>query len=171
MNTEEKITLGTMIGNDMIESFENFDLTETQQVLQQLANTDAIDIAHAEKLQQLSLRCADVLIEYVAKLIKTTSYLESKIGSLKNKAALEYKPAGGERITADMRKFASEADPKVEELSILLARVKGAKSLVEKKYDTLLKSHYFYKDVCVGMRKGIVGTNMGSSEKEQSIGW
>lgn len=167
----EKISLGSLVGTELIETFESFDMSEAQEVLRQLANTDAIDIAHSERLQQLSLRCADVLIEYVAKLIKTTSYLESKISSMKNKAALEYKPAGGERITADMRKFASEADPEVEKLSILLARVKGAKSLVEKKYDTLLKAHYFYRDVCMGMRKGIISTGGGISEKEGTVGW
>ncbi len=157
MNKEqEKITLGMLISENLTDEFENFDLTDVQEVLSSLASTDAIDIAHAEYLQQRSLYGANLIIDLLGKLIKSVSYLESKVNSIKNKVSLDYKAPNGEKTTADMKKQAGECSPDVEKYSILLARAKGAKSVLEKKYDILIKSHHHFKDIAVGQKRTIV---------------
>ena len=151
------ITLGSLIGEQLEDEFILFDLSEIQTTLATLQRTDTIDLAHAEMLQQKALRGADIVSEYLAKLIKTTSFLESKVNSTKNKAALEYQAPEGSRTTMDLRKYAAEASPEVEELSIKLAKAKGAKSVLEKKYDILIKLHHHYKDIANGLRRTILG--------------
>jgi hypothetical protein len=153
-------TIGNIIGLEAEDEFLEFDLTEIQGLLKNLQNTDNIDLAHAEKLAQQCLRCADILAEYLGKLIKTVGYLESKVGSTKNRVSLEYEHPGG-RTTAELRKSAGEASPEVEELQIKLAKAKGSKSLVEKKFDIIIKSHHHYKDLAAGLRKTILGYQNG----------
>ncbi len=155
----EKVTLGQLIGNELEENFAEFDLTEIQEVLLALQEIEAIDLAHAEKLQQLALRGADLLSEYLAKIVKTTSYLESKVSSIKNKVSLEYVASDGSRATADMRKWAGESSPEVETWNIKLAKAKGSKIVLEKKYDILVKSHHHFKDIATGMKRSILGYN------------
>lgn len=152
-------TLGDIIGTQLEEEFVNFDLTEIQDILANLQETDAIDLAHAEMLQQKALRGADVISEYLAKLIKTTSYLESKVNSVKNRISLDYNAPEGIRTTIEMRKWAGESSSEVEELSIKVARAKGSKSILEKKYDILIKLHHHYKDMAAGLRKSVLGYN------------
>jgi hypothetical protein len=43
----DKVTLGDIIGDALEDEFLKFDLTEIQEVLVRLSETDAIDIAHA----------------------------------------------------------------------------------------------------------------------------
>lgn len=165
-----KVTLGDIIGDTLEDEFLKFDLTEIQEVLVCLAETDAIDLAHAEQLQQQSLRGADLIAEHLAKVIKTTSYLESKVSSIKNKVSLEFKPLDGSKPTADMRKWAGESSAEVEEWNIKLAKAKGSKSVLEKKYDILIKSHHHFKDIAMGMKKTILGYSSGDKPKT-ATGW
>ncbi len=167
----DKVTLGDIIGVSLEEDFLKFDLTEIQEVLVCLAETDALDLAHAEKLQQQSLRGADLIAEHLAKVIKTTSYLESKVSSIKNKVSLEYnKTPDGSKVTADMRKWAGESSAEVEEWNIKLAKAKGSKSVLEKKYDILIKSHHHFKDIATGMKKTILGYN-NTDKPTTATGW
>lgn len=159
---DEKVTLGQLIGDNLEEEFAKFDVTEIQEVLCRLGETDAIDLAHAELLQQQALRAADILSEYLGKLIKTVAYLETKINSAKNKAALDYQAPEGTRTTADMKKWAGESSTVVEELSIRLAKAKGSKSVLEKKYDILIKSHHHFKDIAAGFKRTILGYSQGT---------
>lgn len=139
----------------MEEDFASFDLTEINAVLSNLRNTNAIDIAHAEMLTIQALAGSDIASEFIGKLVKTVSHLEGKVSSTKNKASLEYKPTDG-KATADMRKQAGEASPEVQDINDRLARAKGAKAVIERKYDILIKSHHFYKELVGGMKKGMV---------------
>lgn len=165
-NTENsKITVGALIGTNDIEKFEDFDITEVQKILSQLAVETAIDIAHSEMLQQKSLYAAEIITEYIAKLVKTVGFLESRINSIKNKVALEYKAPEG-KTTADMKKQAGESSPEVEELSVKLAKAKGSKTLLERKFDILIKQHHHYKDMSSNQRKGLV-----SNKTEIGNGW
>lgn len=168
--TDEKITLGQLLGNDLEEAFSTFDVTEIQTVLSTLRETDAIDLSHAELLQQQSLRGADILSEYLGKLIKTVTYLETKINSAKNKAALTYQAPEGTRTTAEMKKQAGESSPEVEELSFKLAKAKGSKSVLEKKYDILIKAHHHYKDIATGMKRSVLGYSQ-NTDKKVATGW
>jgi len=147
--------LGAILGNEYEEQFLDFDLKEIQEILSELKNEIPIDIAHAELMQQQTLRAADVCAEFLGKLQKTTSYLEAKINSLKNKIAMDYESKDGSKVTMDMRKFASESDPSVEELQIKLAKAKGSRLLLEKKYEILIKQHHFLKEISIGIRKTI----------------
>ena len=153
----QQVRLGDLLGNELEEEFVNFDLTEIQQVLIKLQYTDAIDLAHAELLQQQSLRGADILTEYLGKIVKTVAYLETKVNSTKNKAALNYQEPNGNRTTSDMKKWFSESAPEVEEVQIKLAKAKASKVVLEKKYDILIRSHHHYKDIAAGLRKTILG--------------
>lgn len=155
-NPNKKITVKDVIGSSPEEEFLNFDLTEIQSILYNLSSTVAIDIAHAIYLTQQSLRGADVLSEMLSKVIKTVSYLESKLNSVKNKVALEFKEESG-RTTMDMKKAASEASPEVEKINIKLSSAKATKSLLEKKYDILIKSHHHYKEIVSSYKRSILG--------------
>lgn len=153
----QQVRLGDLLGQDLEEEFINFDLTEIQNVLVSLNETDAIDLAHAEMLQQLSLRGADIITEYLGKVVKTVGFLEAKVNSTKNKAALNYQEPNGNKTTSDMKKWFSESSPEVEEVQIKLAKAKASKIVLEKKYDLLIKSHHHYKDIAAGLRKTILG--------------
>jgi len=161
-------TLGDLLGTELEEEFIKFDLTEIQDILSNLQSTNAIDLGHAEELQQKALRGADIISEYLAKLVKTTSYLESKVNSVKNKISLEYVAPEGTRTTIEMRKWAGESAPEVEELAIRVAKAKGSKSILEKKYDILIKLHHHYKDIATGLRKTVLGYNQ---VKSSDNGW
>lgn len=161
----EKLTLNHFVGDNLEENFLDFDLTTIQEVLQTLEEDSAHDLAHAENLQQKALRGADVVSEYLCKIVKTVSYLETKINSTKNKVSLEYIAPDGARTTSEMKKWAGESSPEVEELQIRLAKAKASKMVLEKKYDILIKSHHHFKDIASGMRKTILGYNPVTTEK------
>jgi hypothetical protein len=161
--------LGELMGVGLEEDFLNFDLTEIQNVLEKLRETDAIDLAHAELLQQQSLRGADIVAEYLGKIVKTVGYLEAKLNATRNKAALDYQAPDGARTTIDMRKWWSEQAPEVMEVQIALAKAKGSKIFLEKKYDILIKSHHHHKDIAAGLRKSILGYSLGSVLTNEKI--
>jgi hypothetical protein len=158
-------TLGEFIGSDLEENFASFDITEVQQVLANLADGDPIDLAHAEQLQQQTLRAADLLIEYLGKLTKSIGYYETRVNSVKNKASLDYQAKEG-KTTTDMKIWAGNCAPEVEEIQIKLARAKASKLVLEKKYDVVIKSHHYYKELTMGMRRGVLGYNNSTSSNE-----
>lgn len=160
----QQVRLGDLLGSNSIEDFRNFDLTEVQQVLNQLRETDAIDLAHAEFLQQQALRGADILTEYMAKMVKTVTYLESKVNSTKNKVSLDYVAPDGARTTVDMKKWAAECSPDVGAVVEQLAEAKAGKVALEKKFDIIVKAHHHYKDIAAGLRKTILGYSSGTTE-------
>lgn len=153
----QQVRLGDLLGSNLEEDFRSFDLTEIQRVLQQLQLIEAIDLAHAEHLQQQALRGADILAEYLAKIVKTVAYLETQVNSTKNRVSLDYQAPDGARTTVDMKKWAAEASPEVEKVQIKLAEAKGAKMALERKYEILIKSHHHFKDIAGGLRKTILG--------------
>jgi hypothetical protein len=159
----QQVRLGDVLGSNLEEDFRNFDLTEIHEVLEQLRDIDAIDLAHAELLQQQSLRGADILIGYLSKMVKTLGYLESKVNSTKNKVSLEYVAPDGARTTVDMKKWAGESSPEVEQVQIKLAEAKAGKIVLERKYEILIKSHHHFKDIAAGLRKTILGYSSGTS--------
>lgn len=158
----QQVRLGDVLGSNLEEDFKNFDLTEIQSVLEQLRDVDAIDLAHAELLQQKSLRGADILADYLAKMVKTVAYLESKVNSTKNKVSLDYVSPDGARTTVDMKKWAGESSPEVEAVLVKLAEAKGAKMALDRKYEILIKAHHHFKDIAGGLRKTILGYSSGT---------
>ncbi len=160
-----------LVGSDMEEEFLDFNITEIQQVLSKLQYTEAIDLPHAEMLQQQALRGADIITEYLSRLVKTASYLEAKINSAKNKASLEYKSPDGSKVTLEMRKWVGEVSPEVNDLQIKMAKAKGSRILLEKKHDLLIKSYYYYKEIAAGLRRTILGYSAPSSEQTAPEGW
>jgi hypothetical protein len=156
----QEVRLGDLLGGELEEEFVNFDLTEIQQVLVKLQKTDAIDLAHAELLQQQSLRGADIISEYLGRVVKTVGYLEAKVNATKNKVSLNYQAPDGAKTTADMKKWAGESSAEVEEVQIKLAKAKCSKLVLEKKYEILIKAHHHYKDIAAGLRKTILGYSM-----------
>ena len=108
-------------------------------------------------MQQKALYCADLTIEFLGKIVKTVSYLESKISTARNTAARDFKTTDGSKITADMRRWAADNSPEAESLNVALGRAKASKMVLEKKFDILIKQHHLYKDVAAGLRKTILG--------------
>jgi len=161
----QQVRLSDFIGSELEEDFSNFDLSEIQLVLEKLQDIDAIDLAHAELLQQQALRGADVITEYLGKIVKTVGYLESKLNSTKNKAALTYVDPGGGRTNMDMKKWYAEVAPEVGLVQEALAKAKGSKVFLEKKYDILIRSHHHYKDIAAGLRRTVLGYIPVSREK------
>jgi hypothetical protein len=168
---DQSVRLGDVLGKELESDFDNFDLTEIQDVLDSLKNTDAIDLTHAELLQQQALRGADVLIEYMAKIVKTVGYLETKVNSTRNKVSLEYQAPDGARTTLDMKKWAADVSPEVDAVQIKLASARGSKVYLERKYDVLIKAHHHYKDIASGIRKTIVGYSSGAPAEKTPEGW
>jgi len=166
-------TLKDYLGNDDFSSFESFDLTKIKEILNYLSVEDPIDIAHAEKLQQKALWGANLITDYLTQVVKVSNVLESKISALKNKAALEYKNTDDKKVTADLRKYAAESDPKVEEYNDLLAKAKAARVFLEKKYDLLIKTHYFFKEVCIGYKRetGTVSIDSKPNQVAKNNSW
>ncbi len=156
----QQVRLGDLLGNEMEVNFQDFDLTEIQQVLDNLKDIDAIDLAHAEALQQQALRGADILTEYLAKIVKTVGYLEARVQSTKNKVSLEYQAPDGAKTTLDMKKWAADVSPEVDEVQKKLATAKGSKLYLERKYEILIKSHHHFKDIAAGLRKTILGYSL-----------
>ncbi len=116
-------------------------------------------------IQQQALRGADIISEYLGKIVKTVGYLETRVNSTKNKAALGYQAPDGARTTSDMKKWYSESSPEVEEVQIKLAKAKGAKLVLEKKFDLLIRTHFHYKEIASGLRKTILGYGSQSIDK------
>ena len=163
---ETTTTLSQALGSEDVEAFADFDITIIQKVLASLAKEEVIDIAHAEMLQQKTLYAADIIIEYIAKLVKSVGFLESKVNAVRNRISLEYENPNGGKTTVEMKKQAGESAPEVEELSVKLAKTKGAKSFLERKYEILIKAHHFYKDIASNQKKGMV-----SNSNINSVGW
>jgi hypothetical protein len=164
------VSLGDILGDQLEEEFINFDMTEIQEVLGKLQSIEAIDLAHAELLQQLSLRGADILSNYLGKIVKTVGYLEAKVNRTKNAVSLSYTAPEG-RTTAEMKKWAGESSPEVEEVQIKLAKAKGSKIVLERKYEILVKAHHHYKDIAAGMRRTILGYSLGSPAEKPPEGY
>lgn len=158
-----KITIKDILGDSLDDLYQDFDMTEIQSLVSYLQNTDIADISQAEMLQQKALRCADILSEYIGKLVKIIHYLEAKVASAKNKASLDYKASDG-RTTMEMKKWAGEVAPEVEELQIKLAKAKGSKAVLDKKYEIVIKSHHHYKEIAGGLRKTILGYTSPNSD-------
>ena len=146
----------------------SFNLTEIHEVLNNLQGTEPIDISHAEMLQKQPLRGADIITEYLGKIVKTVGYLETKVNSLKNKVSLEYQATEG-RTTTDMKIWAGNASPEVEEVQIKLAKAKASKIVLEKKYDLLIKMHHYVKDIATGMKRNM--PNGSGSNIQVAEGW
>jgi len=164
----KQITLGDCLGSQSEEKFADFDLTSVQLVLDALANTDAIDLSHAEYLQQQALRGADIITEFLAKIVKTVGYLETKVNSVKNRVCLEYQAPEGTRTTTDMKIWAGNSSPEVEAVQIRLASAKASKMYLEHKFDLMVKSHHHYKEIASGLRRTVLG--YAPSEKS-APGW
>lgn len=157
--------LGDFIGGDTEDNFADFDLTEIQNVLANLQSTEIIsDIGQAERLQQKALRGADILIEYLGKITKTVGILESQINKTKNAISLNYKSPENVKITADIRVLAAGASSEVEALFIKLSRAKASKLVLEKKYDLIIKSHYYFKEIAASYKQTIIGYNRNSPD-------
>lgn len=167
----QQVRLGELLGDAMEEEFVNFDMTEIQQVLDNLRDIDAIDLAHAELLQQQALRGADILTSYLAKIVKTVGHLEAKVSSTKNRVSLEYTSPDGSRTTLDMKKWAAESSPEVEEVQNRLAKAKGSKVFLEKKYDILIKAHHHFKEIAMGLRRTILGYSQSTPTEKTPEGW
>jgi len=151
------IKVSDIVGTSLEDAFSNFDITDIQNLLKHLQNTSVPDLAHAEYLQQQALRCADILSEHISKLVKTIHYLEAQLSAKKNKAALEYSPPKGVRLSIELRKMAGESSSEVGDLQLKLAKAKGSKSLLDKKYEITLKAHHHYKEIASGLKKTILG--------------
>ncbi len=167
----QQVRLGDLLGNELESDFSEFDLTEIKAVEAALKDTNAIDLSHAELMQQQALRGADILIEYMAKMVKTIGYLETKVNSVRNKVSLEYQAPDGSRTTTDMKIWAGNASSEVEAIQIRLANAKGSKVYLEKKYDVLIKSHHHFKEIATGLRRTILGYNSSTQQDKVPEGY
>ncbi len=169
---QDRIYVRDILSQELEEDFFSFDLTEIQNVLATLQSEDPFDLAHAEYLSQKSLRGADILSEYLGRIVKTVSYLDAKVNKVKNKAALDYKSPDG-KTTADMKKYAAESDPEVEIWVEKLSKAKAVKTVLDKKYELLLKFHHHTKDIASAFRKGILGysnpTNPDDTNSQEEV--
>jgi hypothetical protein len=153
-----KYTIRDIIGDDVEEAFLDFDYTRIQEVLNEVSNSETPSMAHAEYLAHKCLVAADILAGYMGKLVKFSSYLENKITSTRNQYAIEYKGTDG-KTTADMRALALKSCPAADIYEETLAKLKGTKITIEKRYDILIKNHHQYKDIAARMNRMIPSEN------------
>jgi hypothetical protein len=158
-----RVTVNDYIDGDLDGAILNFSLVEVQEVINALQSEDTPTIVEAEKLQLMALRGADILSEIIGKLHKTIHYLDAKTASVKNKASLNFVPPAGVRDSIELRKIAGTASDELLDVEISLSKAKGAKALLEKKYEIIIKSHHYYKDVANGLKLTIQGRYSGSS--------
>jgi hypothetical protein len=172
MDTEEKevITVGSLLGNDLDEAVLDFDLSEVQEVVSLLQSEDTPTIVEAERMQQKALRAADVLSEMLGKVHKTIHYLDAKCSSVKNRESLNYSPPDGVRVSIELRKMAGESSDELIALETSLSRAKGAKALLEKKYEIIIKSHHYYKDIANGLKLTVQGRYNSSNDANFGFG-
>jgi hypothetical protein len=160
VDSESKITLGQILGSSFNERFMDFDMGPTQRVLGQLEQEAVHDLAHAELQQQRALRCSNNIGEFLGIIVKNIAYLESKIQSTRNKFALTHIPKDEDgkpmKVTVDVRNMLLKSCPEADPLEETLARLKGAKEMLAKKYDSLTKAHYHYKEIADFMRGGLM---------------
>lgn len=156
-----------LVGEDFDDSFMEWDMSDVQELVSALQDTSIPDVAHAESLAQKALRCADILSEYLSKIVKVIHHLDSRVSSKKNKAALDYED-DNKKVTMEMRKMAGECSPEVEKLNDTLARAKGTKAVLEKKYDIVIKAHHNFKEIGAGYRKSILGYNPASNNNKDT---
>ena len=147
-------TVRDIVGDcDLEEEFDTISLDEVNVVLDELNSCSIHDVAHAEYLQQKALACANYLANHLSRIVKIASFLESQISTQRNKTAAYY-TRDDVKVTNDLRIFAAKACPEAAMLENKLSRVKGIKLLLEKKYDLLLKCHYYFKEIASSF-KGI----------------
>ena len=151
------IKVRDLVGDNLDDAVFDFDLTEVQAVVKRLQSEAVPTLAEAEKLSQEALRGADILSEHLAKVHKIMNYLDAKAASVRNKIALDYVNTSGKNTSIELRKMAGESSQEVLDIEIELAKIKGAKTLLEKKYDIIVKAHHHYKDIAAGYRKTING--------------
>jgi hypothetical protein len=83
--------------------------------------------------------------------------------------ALEYVDPTATKTTLDMKKWAGESSTEVAEIAAILAKAKGSKSVLEKKYDIIIKAHHHYKDLAMGLRRSVLGYN--NDKPKVAEGW
>lgn len=154
-------TLGNILGQDLVENFSSWDLSEIEEVIAILSVGDAYNLSLAEHLQRQTLHGANILATYLAKMAKCISYLESHLMLLKSQVALQI---SGEKITTAQRAEAVENDSKVQESLQTLLKTKGIKSLLEKKLEILLRANFHYKEVAQGLRRTVLGHHSVNAE-------
>lgn len=141
--------------NDPETIFLEFDLTDIQDIVKELQNETVADLAAADNLQRRALVGADICSEHIAKLVKIITYLDVKESKIRNKTALEFKTDDGKSASVQLRKFAADASEEAEQVAYVIAKAKGTKTLLEKKYEVLIKAHHFYKEQAQTLRKTI----------------
>jgi len=153
-NDWKVVTVKDLIGDKFDDEFETWDMSEIQQLVSELQNLDIFDIAHSEKMQLRALRCADLITGYLGKIVKLSSYYEAKANKVKYSVALDYKSTEG-KTTQESRKWAGEASDELMEVEIKLAKIKGTKALLEKKFEIIIRMFHSIKDVASGLRKSL----------------
>jgi hypothetical protein len=145
--------LKDMVNSSTDEQFLNFSLDDIQAILTSLQNTEVPDLAHAELMQQRALIGANMVCDFLAKVVKIVSSLDNKINSMRSTYAINYR-IDGKVPAADVRTLALKSCPDVSDLEELLSNAKASKSFLERKYDILIKTHHHYKDIAAGLRTG-----------------
>jgi hypothetical protein len=167
----QRVKLGDFVSTELEENFSDFDMSEIEQVLVNLKETDAIDLAHVELLQQQALRGADVVAGYLGKMVKIIGFLETKVNSTKNKISLEYTAPEG-RTTMEMKKWAGEVgSPELEQWQDKLGSAKGSKLVLDRKYEILVKAHHHFKDIAQGLRRTILGYSSSTTADKVPEGY
>lgn len=153
--TKEIVTVKDIIGNGFDDEFEDFDMTEIQELVSELQSNQLPDLASSEYMMQRSLRCADLIGEYLCKLVKLVSYYEALANKTKYAVALAYEDPKGGKTTQEAKKWAGESSVELLEIEIKIAKIKGAKAVLEKKFEIVIRMFHSIKDMASGMRKSL----------------
>ena len=159
-NSKKQVTIGNIIGGSFDDEVDNFDMTEVQELVAELQNTEVPDLTHAEYLQQRALRAADILTEYLGKIVKVLAYYEALGNRTKNLVALKYENPSG-KTTQEDKKRAGESSEELMEIETKVARIKGAKAVIEKKFEIVIRMYHGNKDVALGLRKSLSFNQQG----------
>lgn len=164
------------------------DQEELNQIGDEFPHDGIVDISQMERLAGLSMRGISICDYWVPVIMVIIGDLNSKRNKAKNEAYINAEEPKSGKLTADLRKCISEADPEYVSLCMIHDRMKAVLRHFEDKRDSFKTFHFFMKDQQKAygyqggrhingenlefalpkpkIRKEEVGSNQSSSEEE-----
>lgn len=122
------------------------DQNELEEISNEFPNDGVVDISQMERLAGLSMRGISICDYWVPVLMVIIGEVNSKRNKAKNDAYINAEEPKSGKLTADLRKCISEADPEYIKLCVVHDRMKAILRHFEDKRDSFKTFHFFMKD-------------------------
>ena len=122
------------------------DQDELEEIANEFPNDGIVDISQMERLAGLSMRGISICDYWVPVLMVIIGEVNSKRNKSKNDAYINAEEPKSGKLTADLRKCISEADPEYVKFCVVHDRMKAILRHFEDKRDSFKTFHFFMKD-------------------------